>query len=152
MTDLTENKDTRIALENIVSILSRSPYDPLPSSPLAVSLMGAFHSAVQTATITNQNPLDPVDPIREPWKEVFWSEVATVARALLAEQDLDDQKFTMQEWLDLRVLTISGSLPPFLIRFAFLVCRCRCRFHRNVFALPIYSPLPNSSSHSFIQS
>ncbi|KAF6240471.1 hypothetical protein HO173_001139 [Letharia columbiana] len=111
--DLTENKDTRIALENIVSILSRSPYDPLPSSPLAVSLMGAFHSAVQTASITNQNPLDPVDPIREPWKEVFWSEVATVARALLAEQDLDDQKFTMQEWLDLRVLTISAR--PLLV-------------------------------------
>lgn len=109
MTDLTENKDTRIALENIVSILSRSPYDPLPSSILASSLMGAFHSAVQEATIDNTEPSQPVGPIHEPWKEVFWSEVATVARALLAEQDLDDQTFTMQEWLDLRVLTISGN-------------------------------------------
>lgn len=109
MTDLTENKDTRIALENILSILSRSPYDPLPSSLLASSLMGAFHSAVQAATIDNTKPSQPVGPIHEPWKEVFWSEVATVARALLAEQDLDDQTFTMQEWLDLRVLTISGT-------------------------------------------
>lgn len=109
MTDLTENKDTRIALENIISILSRSPYDPLPSSPLALSLMGAFHSAVQEATIEEQDLPQPVNPIRERWKEVFWSEVATVARTLLAEQDLDDQKFTMREWLNLRVLTISGT-------------------------------------------
>ena len=109
MTDLTENKDTRIALENIISILSRSPYDPLPSSPLVSTLMGAFHSAVQEATIEEQDLPQPMNPIREQWKEVFWSEVATVARTLLAEQDLDDEKFTMQEWLDLRVLTISGT-------------------------------------------
>lgn len=109
MTDLTENKDTRIALEYIISILSRSPYDPLPSSPLALSLMGAFHNAVQTATLDTQEPSPPLTPVREHWKEVFWSEVATVARALLAEQDLDDRTFTMQEWLVLRVLTISGT-------------------------------------------
>ena len=124
MTDLTENKDTRIALENILSILSRSPYDPLPPFLLASSLMGAFHSAVQTATVNDTEPSQPVNVIREPWKEVFWSEVATVARTLLAEQDLDAQTFTMQEWLDLRVLTISGTchLPP--IRFPFPDCRC----------------------------
>ena len=109
MTDLTENKDTRIALENIIAILSRSPYDPLPSSPLALSLMGAFHNAVQTTTLDTQEPSRPLTPVREPWKEVFWSEVATVARALLAEQDLNDDTFTMQEWLELRVLTISGT-------------------------------------------
>ena len=109
MTDLTENKDTRIALENIISILSRSPYDPLPCAPFALTLMGAFHGAVQAATIDSQQPSQSLSSIREPWKEVFWSEVATVARTLLAEQDLDDQTFTMQEWLDLRVLTISGT-------------------------------------------
>ncbi|KAM0796521.1 hypothetical protein BDR22DRAFT_522200 [Usnea florida] len=111
--DLTENKDTRIALENIISILSRSPYDPLPSSPLALSLMGAFHGAVQAATIHDANPVHPVNPICEPWKEIFWSEVATVARALLAEQDLDEERFTMQEWLDLRIVTISAR--PLLV-------------------------------------
>ena len=109
MTDLTENKDTRTALENIISILSSSPYDPLPLSPLALTLLGAFHSAVQAATIEDQQPSQSVDPIHEPWKEVFWSEVAIVARALLAEQDLDNQAFTMQEWLDLRIVTISGT-------------------------------------------
>lgn len=109
MTDLTENKDTRLALENIIAILSRSPYDPLPSSPLALSLMGAFHHAVQTATLDTQEPSQPLNPVREPWKEVFWSEVATVARTLLSEQDLDEGTFTMQEWLELRVLTISGT-------------------------------------------
>ncbi len=119
MTDLTENKDTRTALEKVISILSRSPYDPSPSSPLALNLMGAFHHAIQTATIENQDPPHAVNTIREPWKEVFWSEVATVARTLLAEQDLDEQGFTMQEWLDLRVLTISGNSQRFLIRFAF---------------------------------
>lgn len=111
--DLTENKDTRIALENIISILSKSPYDSLPSSPLALSLMGAFHGAVQAATMHDANPVRPVSPIREPWKETFWSEVATVARALLAEQDLDEERFTMQEWLDLRVVTISAR--PLLV-------------------------------------
>ena len=135
MTDLTENKDTRIALENIISILSRSPYDPLPSSPLALSLMGAFHGAVQAATIYDANPVHSVNPIREPWKEVFWSEVAIVARALLAEQDLDEERFTMQEWLDLRVVTISGSLPHFLIRFPSIVFCCRPSARRNVLAM-----------------
>ena len=144
MIDLTEHKDTRIALESIISILSRSPYDPLPPSPLALSLMGAFYSVVQAATIMSQSHPHPVDPIREPWKEVFWSEVATVARALLAEQDLDDQEFTMQEWLDLRIVTISGKSLCFSIRLAFLACYCRPRFRRNVFALPIRSPFPRS--------
>ena len=124
MTDLTENKDTRIALENIISILSRSPYDPLPSSPLALSLIGAFHGAVQAATIHDANLVHPVNPIREPWKEIFWSEVATVARALLAEQDLDEERFTMQEWLDLRILTISGSLPHSLNFFSSIAFHC----------------------------
>ena len=109
MTDLTENKDTRLALEKIISILSSSPYDPLPQSALALSLMGAFYNAVQAATVNDQHSPHPVSPIREPWKEVFWSEVATVARALLAEQELDDKHFTMNEWLDLRVITISGN-------------------------------------------
>ena len=145
MTDLTENKDTRIALEKIISILSRSPYDPLPPSPLALSLMGAFHHAVQTATIETQTPLLAVNTIREPWKEVFWSEVAIVARTLLAEQDLDEQGFTMQEWLDLRVLTISGNSPRFLIRFAFHSHRCLFRFiRRSAIALLICSsPSPS---------
>ena len=116
---MTENKDTRIALENIISVLSESPYDPLPSSPLALSLMGAFHHAVQTATMKDEEPAHSLEPIREPWKEVFWSEVATVARTLLAEQDLEDNTFTMQEWLDLRVLTISGNSPPFPIPIPF---------------------------------
>ena len=115
MTDLTEHKDTRLALESVISILSGSPYDPLPPSPLALSLIGAFQNAIQAASIIDQTRPHPVDPIREPWKEVFWSEVATVARALLAEQDLDDQKFTMREWLDLRVITISGTCNIFLI-------------------------------------
>lgn len=145
--DLTENKDTRIALENIISVLSRSPYDPLPSSLLTLSLMGAFHGAVQAATFELQSPSHPANPIREPWKEVFWSEVATVARALLAEQDLDNRKFTMHEWLDLRVLTISGNSLPFVIRFAFLVCRCRSRFCSNVSILPICSPSPPPHPH-----
>ena len=142
MTDLTENKDTRIALENIISILSRSPYDPLPPSPLALSLMGAFHHAIQAATIEDQNSPHAVNPIREPWKEVFWSEVATVARALLAEQDLDEQEFTMQEWLDLRVLTISGSLPRFLFQLAFhaphYLVRFRCSVHFYIFTSPTF--------------
>ena len=109
MIDLTENKDTRIALDYIILILSKSPYDPLPSSPLALSLMGAFHSAVQAATIEGEDCPQHIQIIREPWKDVFWSEVATVARTLLAEQDLNDQEFTMREWLDLRILTISGN-------------------------------------------
>ena len=142
VTDLTENKDTRIALENIISILSGSPYDPLPASPLALSLMGAFHGAVQAATIHDANPARPVNPIREPWKEVFWSEVATVARALLAEQDLDEKRFTMQEWLDLRVVTISGSLPISLILFSSIVLRCRPSARRIVFTMPAFSPSP----------
>ena len=146
ITDLTENKDTRIALENIISILSRSPYDPLPPSPLALSLMGAFHSAVQAATIYDADLVHPLYPIREPWKEIFWSEVATVARALLAEQDLDEERFTMQEWLDLRVITISGSLPPFLNCLSSIASYRRLPARRNILAMPISSPFPQHLS------
>ena len=168
MTDLTENKDTRIALESIISILSRSPYDPLPSSQLASNLMGAFHNAVQTATLETQEPSPPLTPVREPWKEVFWSEVATVARTLLAEQDLDDRTFTMQEWLVLRVLTISGTCHPphpsslslfVIVRRVFVTTSLCCLyeastspkssyltyFHRNTKLIHIY---PNYSTAS----
>ena len=137
MIDLTENKDTRIALGYTIDILSRSPYDPLPSSPLAQSLMGAFHSALQSATIESENVLQPIHPVCEPWKDVFWSEVATVARTLLAEQDLNDQEFTMREWLDLRVLTISGNgfFCWFISHFVFLICRCLSPFRRKATAI-----------------
>ena len=96
--------------------------------------MGAFHNAVQMTTLDTREPSQPLTPVREPWKEVFWSEVATVARTLLAEQDLDDNTFTMQEWLELRVLTISGTchLPhPFPVR------HCPSSFRHKVFALSI---------------
>lgn len=102
--------------------------------------MGAFHSAIQSTTTGDLTLPHPVSPIREPWKEVFWSEVATVARALLAEQDLDDQNFTMQEWLDLRILTISGNSPCSLIFFTFLAGRYRLSSRRNVFPLSTYPP------------
>ena len=152
MTDLTENKDTRIALENIISILSRSPYDPLPSSPLALSLMGAFHNAVQTATLDTLEPSQPVTPVREPWKEVFWSEVATVARTLLAEQDLDDDTFTMQEWLELRVLTISGTcyLSPSVSLSLFVVVLRVWSICIRVAYMKLQLP-PISTPHSFIK-
>ena len=152
MTDLTENKDTRIALENIIAILSRSPYDPLPSSPLALSLMGAFHNAVQTTSLDTQEPSQLLNPVHEPWKEVFWSEVATVARTLLAEQDLDDHTFTMQEWLELRVLTISGTchLPHPFSLFLFVVVR-RVFVTTSLRCLYEASTAPSSTLYTFIK-
>ena len=96
--------------------------------------MGAFHTAVQSTTTEDLTLHDSVTQIREPWKEVFWSEVATVARALLAEQDLDDQAFTMQEWLDLRILTISGKLPRFSAYFTFLKYPYRPPFKSQPFS------------------
>lgn len=107
--DLTEGKDTTIALQQCIAILCLSPYDQMPLSPLISRLMGGLRHAVQTVSIAKPDCVHGLDMVYEPWKEVFWSEVQTVARALLGEKDLEDAKFTMVQWLDLRVVTISGN-------------------------------------------
>lgn len=112
--DLTEGKDTTIALQQCIAILCLSPYDQMPLSPLISRLMGGLRHAVQTVSIAKPDCVHGVDMVYEPWKEVFWSEVQTVARALLGEKDLEDAKFTMVQWLDLRVVTISGNPHVFL--------------------------------------
>ena len=71
--------------------------------------MGAFQYVVQTATLGDPHPSVDGHLIEEAWKPVLWTEVRTVVRALLAEKDLQGRTFSMDEWLDLRVLTISGK-------------------------------------------
>ena len=68
-------------------------------------------------SIAKPNSVHGADIIFEPWKTVFWFEVQAVARALLGENDLEDAKFTMIQWLDLRVVTISGNCHFFLSDF-----------------------------------
>lgn len=75
----------------------------------ALRLIGAFKFVVQSATLADSAPRHMECCIEEPWKPIFWAEVAIVARALLAEGNLEKGKFSMVEWLKLRVLTISGK-------------------------------------------
>lgn len=112
--DLTEGKGTTTALRQCIAILCLSPYDQTPLPPLVSRLMGGLRHAVQTISIAKPNFVHEADIVREPWKEVFWSEVQVVARALLGEKDLEDAKFTMPQWLDLRIITISGNCLVFL--------------------------------------
>lgn len=111
--DLTEGKGTTTALRQCIAILCLSPYDQTPLPPLVSRLMGGLRHAVQTISIAKPNFVHEADIVREPWKEVFWSEVQVVARALLGEKDLEDAKFTMPQWLDLRIITISAR--PLLV-------------------------------------
>lgn len=116
MIDLTEGKDTTIALQQCIAVLCLSAYDQTPLSPLVSRLMGGLRHAVQTVSTAKPNFVHRAgaETVCEPWKEVFWSEVQVVARALLGEKDLEDSKFTMIQWLDLRVVTISGNCLVFL--------------------------------------
>ncbi|CAF9907068.1 MAG: hypothetical protein ALECFALPRED_003056 [Alectoria fallacina] len=111
--DLTEGKDTTAALQQCIVVLCLSPYDQTPLSPLVSRLMGGLRHAVQTISIAKPDSVHGADTIFEPWKMVFWFEVQAVARALLGENDLEDAKFTMIQWLDLRVVTISAR--PLLV-------------------------------------
>ncbi|CAD6572154.1 MAG: hypothetical protein ASARMPREDX12_004970 [Alectoria sarmentosa] len=111
--DLTEGKDTTIALQQCIVVLCLSPYDQTPLCPLVSRLMGGLRHAVQMVSIAKPNSVHGADIIFEPWKTVFWFEVQAVARALLGENDLEDAKFTMIQWLDLRVVTISAR--PLLV-------------------------------------
>ena len=115
--DLTEGKDTTAALQQCIVVLCLSPYDQTPLSPLVSRLMGGLRHAVQTISIAKPDSVHGADTIFEPWKMVFWFEVQAVARALLGENDLEDAKFTMIQWLDLRVVTISGNCHVFLSDF-----------------------------------
>ena len=46
--------------------------------------------------------------VQEAWKPVFWAEVLTVVKALRAEKDLQGRNFSLNDWMQLRILTISG--------------------------------------------
>jgi hypothetical protein len=67
----------------------------------------AFHHAVVTTV------LYPSCPEKEDWKLSFWHEVGTVVRALQDEKPLHGRKFSMEEWIRLRILTISAR--PFMV-------------------------------------
>ncbi|MCJ1228636.1 hypothetical protein MMC12_005297 [Toensbergia leucococca] len=110
--DLTEDGDTSNTLEHCISILSRSPYTPCSENPPASSSMAALQNVVQTACLSTL-PSKSTRVVHEPWKQIFWSEVAVVARALVAETGLRGRAFSLSEWMDLRILTIAGmSYPP----------------------------------------
>jgi hypothetical protein len=73
--------------------------------------MGPLHHVVQTATLASPNIYSKT-VIQESWKPVFWEEVATITKALHAEVGLHGRAFSLKEWMDLRVITISGILIP----------------------------------------
>ncbi len=84
--------------------------------------MGALHHAVQTTNFGNTPQIGDTDQsdnlvLKESWKLPFWAEMATVARALRAESSLRSG-FSMHEWLELRVVTITCRPLLTLLRFA----------------------------------
>ena len=136
-----------------MSILSGSPYGPLPAEEVGLRIMGAFQHIVQTATLADPQPPVGSGIMREAWKPVFWAEVATVAKALLAEKDLEGGAFTMSEWLDLRVLTISGKLSVLSRRFILMYCYItvdRCEVPGPLFRPVYYLALTLFPSHAKI--
>ncbi|SLM39178.1 Terpenoid synthase [Lasallia pustulata] len=110
--DLTEDSDTSNSLEHCITALSSSPYLPLSTDNLCLRRMGAFQHVIQTSTLSNANPTS-VSTVEEAWKPAFWAEILTVVEALNAEKDLQGRAFSMAEWMDLRILTISAR--PFMV-------------------------------------
>jgi hypothetical protein len=92
--------------QNIRNIWSRTtPENPtLKDCKIVIT---AFHHAVATTV------LHPSCPEKEDWKLGFWHEVGTVVRALQSEKPLHGQRFSMNEWIRLRILTISAR--PFMV-------------------------------------
>jgi hypothetical protein len=72
--------------------------------------MDAFREAVQSTTLFLSEK-----PSNDTWKTVFWAEVLTVCKALKAEQPFLTTPLSMQDWLSLRVVTISAR--PFFVLF-----------------------------------
>ena len=150
MVDLTEGKDTAIALEQCIATLCLSAYDQTPLSPLVSRLMGGLRHAVQTVSIAKPNFVHGAETVREPWKETFWSEVQVVARALLGEKDLEDSKFTMIQWLDLRIITISGDCLVFSFQPISLFFAALEDFFVHLSTCPPLSPSLFSIQHKLI--
>ena len=105
--DLTEDSDTSNTLDQCIDVLSASPYAPLPINSQCLRSIGALQFMVQTSTLTSPTH-DTTYTVQEAWKPVFWAEVLTVVRALRAEKDLHGRNFSLNDWMQLRILTISG--------------------------------------------
>ncbi|KAH0542451.1 hypothetical protein FGG08_003122 [Glutinoglossum americanum] len=111
--DLTEDSNSFGSLEQCVVSLSKTPYAPLsPGNSECMRVMNAFHHAVSTTTLRsvrgNSNAV-----VAESWKSHFWREILTVVKALQAEGSLRGRNFSMREWMDIRLLTISAR--PFMV-------------------------------------
>lgn len=46
---------------------------------------------------------------REDWREQFWAEVLLIVKALRSEESLERGVFSMRDWLNIRLFTISGK-------------------------------------------
>jgi len=114
--DLTEESDSLDYLEQCTVTLSKSPYaPPLEGDSDYIRVMNTFRHAVNTTALYpvrgNSNTI-----IIESWKNHFWREVLVVVRALQAEKGLQNRKFSLREWMDLRQLTISARPLMVLVR------------------------------------
>jgi Terpene synthase family 2, C-terminal metal binding len=92
--------------QNIANIWSRTTPENKTLKDCKI-VITAFHHAVSTTT------LFPSNPENEIWKIHFWHEVKTVVRALQDEKPLRGRDFSMNEWMRLRILTISAR--PFMV-------------------------------------
>ena len=108
--DLTEDGDTSETLDQCMDVLSASPYTPLPLNNQSLRSMGAFQYMVQISTLASPNH-NSTCMVEEAWKPIFWAEVLTVAKALRAEKTLQARTFSLNDWMQLRILTISGTPP-----------------------------------------
>jgi hypothetical protein len=106
--DLTEESNSSNSLEQCVASLSRTPYEP-PSrgNSDCMHIMNAFHRAVSTTTLYSAR--HNINTVVESWKSHFWREVLGVVKALQAEKSLRGRSLSLQEWMSVRQLTISGA-------------------------------------------
>ena len=75
------------------------------------TIITAFHNAVSTTRLLANDGTADVSVI-EAWKVDFWLEVLSVIRALQAEKTLG-LSFSMRDWIQLRLITISAR--PFMV-------------------------------------
>jgi hypothetical protein len=75
------------------------------------TIMAAFHNTVSTTRLSAKINTTDVSVI-EAWKVDFWLEVLSVIKALQAEKSLG-HLFSMRDWIQLRLITISAR--PFMV-------------------------------------
>lgn len=91
--------------------------EPFENS-LLLSISHAFRDVIDATIFRDSSAIQ--ESLYEDWRISFLSELLMVLKALQHEKLLDRRVFSLEEWLNIRFLTISGKLPHLQLLKQFL--------------------------------